>query len=573
MSLNPGELHRLLHGFRRLFAAVAGFSLVINLLMLAPALYMLQVYDRVLLSGNRMTLLMLTVVLLGVFALEALLEWVRGRALVRCSSALDLLLAPKAFDAVFRRGLQSGGGMTAQSLGDVTHLRQFLTGNGLFAFLDAPFTPLYLAVIFLLHPVLGLFALATSVLLLGLAWANEKLTAATLLEAGRLSQQAGQYASTQLRNAETIEAMGMLAGLRRQWLALHQRALGLQAQASDHAVDLAALTRWVRMVAQSGVLGVGALLVIDGQLSSGGMIAASILLGRALAPVDQAVGQWRSLVSARGAYRRLRELLDAYPPAPSRLALPRPQGAVQVESLTVGAPGAAQAVLKGIGFSVAPGTTVVVLGASASGKSTLAKALVGVWPPMSGSVRLDGEEVHRWDREALGPWVGYLPQDVELFDGSVAENIARFGPIQDEWVVSAAQFAGVHELILRLPEGYETRIGRDGWALSGGQRQRIALARAVYGAPALLVFDEPDAGLDEAGGIALVSALQHLKSQRRTVFLVTHRRSLVELADQVLVLAGGRLQAFGPRQEVMERLRASGSAPLPAASDVLKERA
>ncbi|MBS1191149.1 MAG: ABC-type protease exporter, ATP-binding component PrtD [Rhodocyclaceae bacterium] len=549
---SPDTLGKALRAFRGAFIAVAGFSLVINLLMLMPTLYMLQIYDRVLASRNEVTLLMLTLIMLGIYGLEAALELVRARVLIRASSALDLRLGSRVFDAAFRRYLSSRSGNPGQALGDLTNVRQFLTGNGLLAFLDAPWTPIYLFVIFLLSPWLGLFGAVSVLVLIGLALINERVTAKGLKEANRLSQVAGNYASSNLRHAEAIEAMGMLSSLRRRWQVRQAAVLKLQADASERGALVSGIGKFVRLATQSGILGFGALLVIENQLTPGGMIAASILLGRALSPVDQAIGSWRGTVSARAAYSRLNDLLAATPAAAERTALPRPQGALQVENLVLASPGSPVPILDGISFGVTPGMLVAVIGPSASGKSSLARGLVGVWPPLGGAIRLDQADVTRWDKEELGPWIGYVPQDVELFEGTIAENIARFGERDSEKVIQAARRAGVHDMILRLPEGYETPIGDGGMALSGGQRQRIALARAMYGDPALLVLDEPNANLDEAGDAALLQALQEMKREKRTVFVMTHRLNILNIADAVMLLAGGAIKAWGPREAVFK---------------------
>ncbi|WEN40564.1 Type I secretion system ATP-binding protein PrsD [Thauera sp. GDN1] len=560
---NP--LRSALQALRGVFLAVGSFSFVINLLMLMPTLYMLQVYDRVLSSRNEFTLLMLTLIMVGVYALEAALEWVRSRVLVRASSALDLRLGGQVFDAAFRRYLGSRSGNPGQALGDLSNLRQFLTGKGLLAFFDAPWAPIYLAVIFLLSPWLGLFGLVAAALLVALAWANEKLTAAPLGEANRLATAAGNYAGSNLRNAEVIEAMGMLGNLRRRWQVRQAGVLRLQAEASERAAWVGAASRFTRLLAQSGILGLGALLVLDNQLTAGGMIAGSILLGRALAPVDLAIGTWRSTVSARGAHARLAELLSGAPAARERTALPRPQGLVLADNLVLAAPGSRNPVVKGVSFGAKPGMLVAVIGPSASGKSSLARGLVGVWPPLAGSLRLDNAKLAKWDKEELGPWLGYLPQDVELFEGTVAENIARFGERDDARIVEAARRAGVHDMILHLPEGYDTPIGERGLALSGGQRQRIGLARALYGSPALVVLDEPNANLDEAGDAALLAALQDLRRARSTVFVMTHRLNLLAIADAVMILADGAIKAYGPRDAIFKSMpalaRAAGAGP------------
>lgn len=567
-----GEFGGAIYRFRGVFYAVGAFSFVINLLLLTPPLYMLQTYDRVLTSRNELTLIMLTLIMLGLLALEAALEFVRSRVLVRASTALDLDLSSRIFDASFASYMQKSGANPGQALGDFTSIRQFLTSQGLFAFFDAPWTPIYLAVIFLLSPWLGLFGLVAAVILLAMAYLTERYTSSLLAEAGRAAMGANGYAASNVRNAEAIEAMGMLRRVRERWFQRQAHFLALQAQASDRAASITSVTRFFRLTLQSVILGLGALLVIQNQLSAGGMIAASILLGRALAPVELGISTWRGFVSARAAYARLTQLLDAHRAREGTLRLPRPTGAVNVENLMVGAPGSREPILKGVSFNVPAGTIVAVIGPSASGKSTLARALVGVWAPMNGAVRLDGADVYKWDKSELGPWLGYLPQDVELFDGTIAENIARFGDLDSEQIVAAAKHAGVHDLILRLPQGYDTPIGEGGTVLSGGQRQRIALARALFGDPVLLVLDEPNANLDEAGEAALLNALKYLKENKRTVFVVTHRPNMLNVADSVAVLAGGTLQGYGSAESFRKTLmKASQAAAGTALSRVQSE--
>lgn len=547
-------LYKALQFFRSVFLAVGSFSFVMNLLMLMPAIYMLQIYDRVLSSRNEFTLLMLTLIMLGVYALDALLEFVRSRVLVRASSALDLRLGGQVFDASFRRYLVARSGSPSQALGDLTNIRQFLTGRGLLAFFDAPWAPIYILVIFLLHPWLGLFSVIALLLLVTLAYINERVTADRLGEANKLSQVASNYANSSLRNAEVIEAMGMLANLRQRWQLRQAGVLKLQADASDRAGVVSAATKFVRLAAQSGILGAGALLVLENELTAGGMIGASILLGRALSPVDAAISTWRGTVSARGAYARLNQLLDTFPVWSERTALPRPKGRVMAENLVLAPPGSRNPVIKGISFGAKPGMLVAVIGPSASGKSSIARGLVGIWPPLSGTIRLDGADVSKWDKEELGPWLGYLPQDVELFEGTIAENIARFGERNSEKVVQAAQRAGVHDMILHLPEGYDTPIGESGLMLSGGQRQRIGLARALYGTPSLVVLDEPNSNLDEAGDAALIEALKELKREQCAVFVMTHRLNILNVADAVMILAAGTIKAYGPREAIFKSI-------------------
>lgn len=549
---------------RRIFIVAGVFSFFINGLMLVPAIYMLQVYDRVLNSRNEMTLLMITLIVLGLYALLGALEWIRSQLLVRASVRLDERLNDRVFAATFDATLRGAGGNPAQALSDVTNLRQFLTGNGLFAFFDAPWAPIYLIVITILHPWLGLFSLVGGLLLIALAWLTERATQKPLAEANTVGIQATNFAGNNLKNAEVIEAMGMLPAIRARWNVKHRRGLALQQLASDRAGAIGATTRFARLVQQSLILGLGALLVIKGELSPGGMIAASILMGRLLAPVEQAIGTWKNLVAARSAYGRLRSLLAAVPARETGMSLPRPTGTLALENVVATAPGSPTVILRGINAQIAAGQIVGVIGPSASGKSSLARVMVGIWPAASGKVRLDGADVYSWNKAELGPHIGYLPQDVELFEGTVAENIARFADVDPEKVVRAAQRAGVHEMVLRFPKGYDSPIGPGGAFLSGGQRQRIALARALYGDPVLVVLDEPNSNLDDIGEQALVRAVLDLKAQGSTVVLITHRTNIVGVVDQLLVLRDGSLQLFGPRNDVLAALAKAAQAAQPA---------
>ena len=555
-SMQPSnEILAALAACRRGFVSVGAFSAVINLLMLAPALYMLQVYDRVLASGNHMTLAMLTLMVLGLYAFMGLLEWVRSLVVIRLGAQIDQQLGARIYDATFDASLRVGRGSSAQPLNDLTSLRQFATGNALFALFDAPWFPLYLAVLFLFHPWLGWLALGGAALLLALTWANQWLTRAALAEAGQLAIQATQAASAHLRNAEATESMGMLARLRQRWQTEHGRFLHLQNRASEQGAAFSAASKGVRLALQSLMLGLGALLAVDGQITAGMMIAGSILAGRVLAPLDQLINAWKQWSGAQQAYQRLCDLLRAQPPRASGMSLPAPRGVLRVEQLSACAPGSRTPVLAGVSFALEAGQRLVVLGPSGCGKSSLARLLVAAQMPLAGKVRLDGADLQQWDKEALGPHLGYLPQDVQLFAGSIAENIARFAEVEADKVVAAAQMAGVHELILRLPQGYDTRLGEGGAGLSGGQKQRIGLARAVYGLPSLIVLDEPDANLDESGEQALLAALDRLREQGRTLVLVSHRPALLKGADQLLLLRGGQMQAFGPSSRVLQELQ------------------
>ena len=560
-KLDPeNELDAAIIAHRGDFRRVAGFSLVSNMLMLVPALYMLQVYDRVLNSRNSTTLIMLTLILLVLLALQGALESARGRLLQRVGVGLDQLLGARVFEAILRRNLRAPEGNAIQPLHDLTTLRQFLGGPGVASLFDAPWAPIYLVVIALIHPWLGLFALASAIVILGLALLNEAVSSKPLLEAQQWSMKAGALAGGQLRNAEVAEALGMVDMVRARWSELQDKVLALQSLASERAGKVGKITRFVRLATQSLILGLGALLAIEDVITPGGMIAGSILLGRALAPVEQLIAQWRAWLSARTAHGRLRTLLKDYPAPPKSMPLPAPSGMVTVENVTAAPPGRQVVVLKGLTFQINPGDAVGIVGPSAAGKSSLARLLVGLWRPLNGHVRLDSVNAADWDKTELGPYLGYLPQDVELFEGTVAENIARFGTIDAEQVVAAARRAGVHDMILRLPAGYETRLGGGGGVvLSSGQTQRIGLARALHGNPRLVVLDEPNANLDDAGEAALLEALRGLKSNGATVVVVTHRSSVLAVLDKLLVLREGQLAYYGPRDLVLEALHKEGA--------------
>ncbi|WP_137819717.1 type I secretion system permease/ATPase [Pseudomonas sp. 2FG] len=559
---NPrSELADALFRVRRTFYSLAAFSGVINLLMLTPAVYMLQVYDRALVSSNVTTLLMLTVLVLGLYMLMALLEVVRSKVLIRVGNRLDMTLNRRIFTAAFERNLGRAGGNPAQALQDLAQVRQFLTGNGLFAFFDAPWTPIYLLVAYLIHPLLGLLTLIGSLILILLTYLTEIATKKPLAEANQASQTSGTFANNNLRNAEVIEAMGMLPAISKRWFTSHLRILEMQTLASDRAAYISGIGRFVRITLQSLILGVGALLAIEGKITPGMMIACSILTGRALGPVEQAIGSWKQLLASRGSWGRLNQLLNDFPARPPAMPLQRPLGMLAVENVYAGAPGTSQTIIRGVNFNLSPGEALGIIGPSAAGKSTLARLLVGVWPTQGGKVRLDGVDVFIWNKEELGPWLGYLPQDVELFEGSIAENIARFGEIDSDAAILAAKRAGVHDMILHFAQGYDTRLNADGSPLSGGQKQRIGLARALYGEPAIIVLDEPNANLDDAGEKALVEVLEDLKRRGTTTILISHRPSVLGTVDKVLMLRDGNMQIFGPREEVFAALRQASVLP------------
>ncbi|MBY0475750.1 MAG: type I secretion system permease/ATPase [Nitrosomonas sp.] len=548
------EVAQVLVSFKKAFRNIGVFSAVINMLMLMPAIYMLQLYDSVLTSRNETTLLMLTLIMLGAYIFMGALEYIRSFVLIRVGAQLDMKLNKRVYTAAFEESLKQGDGNAGQALKDLTNLRQFLTGNALFAFFDAPWFPIYLLVIFMFHPGLGVFALCGTVILITLAYINEKISHKPLAEANSMAIASTNVASNNLRNAEVIEAMGMLPNIQSRWYKLHSRFLNLQAEASEKAGVMTALSKSFTVALQSLMLGLGALLVLENSITPGMMIAGSILLGRAIAPVQLLISVWKQIGSTRSAYERLTQLLEHNPAREAGMALPKPAGIINVESVAAAPPGGKVPVIKGISFSLNAGEVLGVIGPSGSGKSTLARLLVGVWPAASGKVRLDGADVYLWNKDELGPHIGYLPQDIELFAGTVSENIARFGEIHAEKVILAAKRAGVHEMILNMPEGYDTVLGGGGAGLSGGQKQRIGLARAMYDDPSLIVLDEPNSNLDDVGEQALLAAIIDLRKRGKTIVLITHRTSILGATSKLLLLQDGMVKMFGPTKEVIEAL-------------------
>jgi ATP-binding cassette subfamily C exporter for protease/lipase len=551
------ELSRALWAFRREFLVVAVFSVVANVLLLVPTLYMLQVYDRVMVSRSELTLLVVSLIALFLFLVAAFSEWMRSRVLVRAGARLDAVLSTRVFNASFESNLKQFGTSTAKAFGDLVQLRQFVTGNGIFALFDAPWALVYLAVVFFLHPMLGYLALFFAALQAALMWWGHWQTSALAQQAQQAAAAETQDLQGKLLQLETLEPMGMVHHLARRWQAVHRRVADVQGRSQARSHRVAAWSKFLRYSQQSLALGAGGLLVIDGQLSAGAMIAANVLMTRTLTPIDVLAGTWRSFAVAHAAFGRLEALLAENPERDAALTRVSPTGALQLRDVVAVAPGRAEPILKGVSLRALPGSVTVVLGPSGSGKSTLARCMIGIWPHMTGEVLLDERPLAGWSREELGPCLGYLPQDIELFEGSIAENIARFGEVDAQKVIEAARSAGLHEMILRFPKGYDTSIGEAGGLLSGGQRQRIGLARAVYGNPRLVVLDEPNANLDDVGEAALVRAVQILKAQGSTVVLVTHRPGILAVADRVMVLSNGVLQADGPRDAVLAALRAT----------------
>ena len=553
-QIPKNEIWQALLIYKSTFRTIGIFSAIINLLMLAPSLYMMQVYDRVLGSRNEITLLMLTLMMLGAYIFMGALELIRSFILVRIGAKFDMQLNQRVYTAAFEQNLKRSGGNAGQALYDLTNIRQFLTGSALFAFFDVPWFPVYLYVIFLFEPSLGVFSLVGTIVLVVLAIVNEMVSKAPLAEANTMAIASSNLATNNLRNVEVIESMGMLPNLMGRWLKMHGKFLQLQAEASEKAGIVGAITKFVQVSLQSLVLGFGALLVLENKMTPGMMIAASILVGRALGPVQQVIGVWKTWSGTRSAYGRLNALLSDNPPRQSGMPLPPPTGSMTLEAVTAAPPGMMVPVLKGLNFAILPGDVLGVIGPSGSGKSTLARLMVGVWPAASGKIRLDGADIFQWNKDQLGPHIGYLPQDIELFAGTVSENIARFGEIDPEKVVRAAKSAGVHDMILHLPQGYDSRLGDGGAGLSGGQKQRLGLARALYGDPSFVVLDEPNSNLDDAGEQALVVAINELRSRGRTVVLITHRTSIISVTSKLLLLREGVAQMYGPTDQVLNAL-------------------
>jgi PrtD family type I secretion system ABC transporter len=546
-------LRELIKRFRPFFIYAGLFSLVLNMLMLAPALYMLQIFDRVISSRSEETLIMLSIVVVVALVMMTMLETIRARLLMVCGQALDRKLGPSVLAGLMTRTARLTGAEYQAGLRDVASLRGFLTGAGIMALFDAPWLPFFLILIFLFHPVMCIVAIAGAAMMIGLAWANERATRKPIERMQQKTRVASRFVDASVRNAEVVSALGMLPAVTRRWAKLNDEVLEYQAEATGLGGSIAGLTRFMRQFLQIAMVGTGAYLVVHQHVTPGIMLAATLILGRALAPVERLVATWKDIAEARAAFRRLEELTEGRLAEEPGVELPAPKGVLHVERAMFTLKGNERPLIRGVSFAVQAGEHLGMIGPSAAGKSTLARLIVGVWQPVSGTVRLDGADVATWPREHLGPHIGYLPQDVELFSGTVAENIARLGEVDSPAVIRAAQRAHVHEMILRLPKGYDTEAGEGGSALSPGQRQRIALARALYGEPRLVVLDEPNANLDHDGDEALVRALRELKQAGVTVVIIAHRPSLLGTADKLLVMKDGAVEMFGPRAEVLAR--------------------
>jgi len=529
----------------------AFFSMFINILQLTFSVYMLQIYDRVLSSYSMPTLYVITVAAVSALIISAVLEFIRSRLLVRCGVALDQALSRDVLDEVLKYSALTSIPQNQASLRDVNVLRNFFGGNAIFTLFDIPWTPLALGLIYFLHPLLGLVATGGAILLIIFALINEKVSRKPLDAANMVNGYSMKFIETARRNAQLIRSMGMLKGISNRWEGLNDTVMKLQTQASRKAGLVQSLSSWLRQSMQVFIYGVGAWLTLEGKATAGVMIASSIIMGRALAPVQMGIGSWKQMVEARSAWKRLKTMF-ANRTEIDTMDLPEPKGQLTAEHVSFAIN--KNYILRDVNFSIQPGESLGLIGPSGAGKSTLCRLLLGIWPAAAGAVRLDDADIYKWDQEKLGPFIGYLPQDVELFSGTVAENIARLNEVESEKVIAAAQQAGVHELILEFPQGYDTRIGDGGVVLSGGQRQRLGLARALYGDPKLVILDEPNSNLDDEGEKALINSWTQLKTKGSTVIVVSHKPSLLVGVDKILMLKDGQVVMFGPRELVFKKL-------------------
>lgn len=549
------EIIALLGRHRATFISIGWFTAAMNLLLLVPSIYMLEIYDRVLTSRNEFTLLMLSLIAFFLYLVYAALDAIRSYTVIEISKKIDSELNQRTYHAAFQENLKTSGINAGMALNDLTNIRQFVTGPSIFAFFDAPWFPFYLITIFLFNIWLGIYALICTTILVALAYINEFSVRQILSDANNYSTQSINLATNNLRHAEAIHAMGMLAPIQERWHNLHNKFLALQSTASQRAATIGACTKFFRAVMQSGMLGLAAFLVIKNQLSPGMMIAAAILLSKATSPVEMVINSWKQLRSSISSYERLKKLLGDNPIQDSRMSLKRPLGYLSLNNIYASPPGQKQIILKNITFNLEPGDVLGVIGPSAAGKSTLARVLVGIWPSNSEPARLDGADIYQWNKDELGPAIGYVAQDIELFPGTISENIARFRKFKSDDVIEAAKLAGIHEMILLFTEGYDTQIGQGGNTLSAGQKQRIALARALYGNPSLIILDEPNSNLDEAGEHALMKALQILKTRKATVVVISHKTNLLQVTNKLLLLQNGEIKLFGQTNQIAKKLQ------------------
>ena len=553
-ELIESALEKVLKGTKKWFIYAGLFSMFINVLMLVPSFYMLQVYDRVMQSRSLETLFLLTLLVAFLFFTMGLLQIIRSKVLVRISNRIDMELNGKVYDAIFQLARLQPGKISASPITDLTKLRQFMSGQGVFALFDAPWFPIYLLVMYIFSPLLAAFTIFAAIVIFAITIINEKTTKKGLEKANAIHNQSINFLNKNIQNAEVIHALGMNEALKNRWYDKHIKFLSIQSNVSDIAGKWSNTSKTLRQFFQSLTYGVGAYLAIKGAISPGTIIAGAVLMGRALAPLDLLTASWKGFAEARVAYKRLNELLKEFQEKEETMDLPPPKGELSIERIVVAPPLAKTPVIKGISLNIPKGNIVGVIGPSGSGKSTLVRAILGVWPLLNGVVRLDGADVHKWDSQKLGPYLGYLPQDIELFEGTIAENIARLGKVDSKKVVEAAQIAGVHEMILKFPKGYDTIIGPGGIGLSGGQRQRVGLARAIYNNPVLVVLDEPNSNLDREGEIALANMIKYLKSIGTTVVIISHKTDILLITDLIAVINDGILSMYGKSSEVLVKL-------------------
>lgn len=554
-SSNRLRIETILYDCRKSFYYAFFITAVADILSIAPMLYMMNVFDRVISTRSGVTLISLTILIVGLYIFWSALEWIRTRLMIRLSLRIDWDLSADVFDAAFRRHVARQNANVHQLLGDLTILRQFLTGAGVLAIMDAPFAILFITIAGLFHPYLAIFAVVAALFMLLATYLTQKVTTPILKVANDANTEAARVAAQGLRNAESTLALGMMGALRKRWYDEHHRYLQNQVNASEAAGFAGGISGFLTKALPSLQMALAAYLAMEGLITAGMVIAASLLITKSVTPIQKLLVGWKDIVAARQSYRRLNALLEDDPQRHEQMELPAVIGHLSVSDASVIPPGSAKPVLTGINFRVSPGEAIAVVGPSASGKTCLARMLVGIWGPTQGEIRLDGVEISAWNPDELGPQIGYVPQEIEFFEGTVARNIARLGTIEPEKVVSAAKLIGMHDIILSFPKGYDTVLGETQFALSGGQRQRLAIARALYGSPKYLVMDEPNANLDEVGESALVSAVAYLKSQGSAIIMTTHRPRLVSVVDKLLVLSGGRQLGFGPAAEMINSLR------------------
>ncbi len=549
------DLELALRGMKKVFVSLGIYSFFLNILMLAAPFYMLMVYDVVMPSKNLNTLFLITIVILMFFIGMWILDYIRSKLMIYASNKLDLILNKRIFDATFDLASKYPNKANIQPIRDFNSIKSFLGGSAVFAFFDFPWFPIYIAIMFVFSPIYGLYGLGATAIIIFLTWINEKTTKEGLEESNTEYRSAINSFENNIRNVEVVKAMGMRENLHRRWMEKYSRYLLTHTKASTTASFYSNASKSFRMVSTSMMYGIGALLAIIGSISPGMIIAGAVLLGRALQPITQIIVTWKSFTNAKIAYQKLNELLIEFPEEKEKLSLPEPKGIIKFENLFAIPPLGEKPVLKGINLQINEGDVVGVIGPSAAGKSSFAKVAVGVWHPSSGHIRIDGADMHQYNSIELGKHFGYLPQDIELFEGTIAENISRFEEhAEDEKIIEAAKLSGTHELILNLPDGYSTKVGAGGMSLSGGQKQRIGLARALYGEPKIVVLDEPNSNLDDAGEYALMVALRTLKNKKTTIIFITHKKNLLTLADKLIVIKEGVVMQYDERDKVLNAL-------------------